>query len=61
VVLLIPALAIWFLLLFVRTVRDNRWQMPVVPRWLLAGALLSAALFAMLRNLPIPYGRWLAP
>lgn len=60
-VLLLPLLAGWGVLLLLRAVRDNRWQAPAVPGWLLVLTLAVMGVFTIARNLPFTWGRWLAP
>lgn len=60
-VLLLPLLLVWGFLLFVSAIRDNRWQAPSLPRWLLGSLLVFMGVFTVARNLPVSWGRWLAP
>lgn len=52
IVLLAPAGMVWLLFFLYRALRYNRIRPPVIPSRVLAGGLLAAAMFAVLRNLP---------
>ena len=61
IVLLAPAVLGWCFLLLYRALRYNRIRLPAIPGRVLAGAVLTAVAFAVLRNLPLGPFSVLAP
>jgi hypothetical protein len=60
-ILFLPLFAGWLLLLFLRTVRDNQWQVPPIPAWVGPALLAMLLSFGVLRNLPWTWASRLAP
>lgn len=61
IVVLLPLFATIGVLQFVSLVRDNQFRELPLPRWILIAMMIAMLAFAVARNLPYEWSRYLAP